>query len=56
MPELEQWGWEWAERDRMLQWLETTPSQRLQWLDEAVEFVARYGGAASRADVSRERS
>lgn len=55
MPAPEQWGWDFAARDAIARGLEATPLQRLRWLDEAIEFVARYGGAASGVQVRRER-
>lgn len=36
---------EWADHERMqlLGWLEATPSQRLAWLEEAIEFAYQAG-------------
>jgi hypothetical protein len=54
MPDLERWDWEFAMRDATAIVLEATPLQRLHWLDEAVEFVARYAGIASGVVINRE--
>lgn len=36
-------GWEQHLRDRQRAWLETTPAERLRWLEEAIRFARRAG-------------
>ena len=41
-------GWEADEARRRADWLRLTPADRLRWLEHAIRFAHRHGGALRR--------